>query len=175
MYSSELLPLPEGPVITAASPGFNENETSEITVMGPRGVGYCLLTFATSSMSFDQLRLAVCSYTSSSLSVGLAYAVMLAHVEEGALAERCQRGAIVPQCVETLAQAARTVRLDQYATAGPVYDFDERAASRLNNRYTAGHRFEQKHTFRLVIGRGHRQHIEPAQELKLSSRSTAPR
>ena len=39
MYSSELLPLPDGPVIAAACPGASENDTSASTVSGPRGVG----------------------------------------------------------------------------------------------------------------------------------------
>ena len=56
MYSSELLPLPEGPVMAAASPGFSENETSEITVSGPRGVAYCFVTFATTSPPWARSR-----------------------------------------------------------------------------------------------------------------------
>ena len=36
--SSELLPLPDGPVTTAASPGVSANVTSESTTRGPRGV-----------------------------------------------------------------------------------------------------------------------------------------
>ena len=44
MYSSELLPLPDGPVMAAASPGFSAKVASERTVSGPRGVAYCLLT-----------------------------------------------------------------------------------------------------------------------------------
>src|SRR6185503_6167018 len=44
MYRSELLPLPEGPVIAAASAGDSGKVTSDSTVNGPRGVGYCLLT-----------------------------------------------------------------------------------------------------------------------------------
>src|SRR5678815_704998 len=47
MYSSELFPLPEGPVMAAASPGDNVKLTSDNTVSGPRGVGYCLLTSET--------------------------------------------------------------------------------------------------------------------------------
>jgi hypothetical protein len=52
MYSSELLPLPEGPVIAAASPGDNEKDTPARTVNGPRGVGYDLETLETAS-TFD--------------------------------------------------------------------------------------------------------------------------
>src|SRR6185295_184669 len=44
MYKSELLPLPEGPVIAAASPGESVKLTPDSTVSGPRGVGYCLPT-----------------------------------------------------------------------------------------------------------------------------------
>ena len=40
-----LLPLPDGPMIAAASPGASESDTSDSTVSGPRGVGYSLLTF----------------------------------------------------------------------------------------------------------------------------------
>src|SRR5690348_5912351 len=44
IYRRELLPLPDGPVIAAASPGESVKLTSDSTVSGPRGVGYCLLT-----------------------------------------------------------------------------------------------------------------------------------
>jgi hypothetical protein len=47
MYSRVLLPLPDGPVIAAASPGARENVTSDNTRSGPRGVGYSLLTLET--------------------------------------------------------------------------------------------------------------------------------
>ena len=56
MYSSELLPLPDGPVIAAASPGAIENDTSDSTVSGPRGVSYCLLTFSTCSTVRRRMR-----------------------------------------------------------------------------------------------------------------------
>jgi hypothetical protein len=39
MYSSELLPLPDGPVMAAASPAASDSDTSDSTVSGPRGVG----------------------------------------------------------------------------------------------------------------------------------------
>src|SRR5687768_17984519 len=50
MWSSELLPLPDGPVMAAASPGANAKVTSDRTVSGPRGVGYDLPTLETLSM-----------------------------------------------------------------------------------------------------------------------------
>ncbi len=34
-------------MIAAASPGASENDTSDSTVNGPRGVGYCLLRLET--------------------------------------------------------------------------------------------------------------------------------
>jgi hypothetical protein len=36
-YSSELLPLPDGPMIAAASPGSSENDTSDRTASAPAG------------------------------------------------------------------------------------------------------------------------------------------
>ena len=42
-----LLPLPDGPMIAAASPGASDNDTSDSTASGPRGVGYSLLRWET--------------------------------------------------------------------------------------------------------------------------------
>ena len=44
MYSSVLLPLPDGPMIAAASPGANVSETSDSTDTSPCGDGYDLPT-----------------------------------------------------------------------------------------------------------------------------------
>ena len=41
------LAAPDGPMMAAASPGASENDTSDSTVSGPRGVGYCLVRFET--------------------------------------------------------------------------------------------------------------------------------
>jgi hypothetical protein len=49
MYSSVLLPVPEGPMIETASPLESENETSDKTRSGPLGVEYSLETFSTLS------------------------------------------------------------------------------------------------------------------------------
>ena len=40
--------------------------------------------------------------------------------------------------------------------------------TRLDHRDAVRHRFEQEHTFRLVVGRRHRQHIEALQKRELS-------
>ena len=50
MYSSVLLPTPDGPMMAAASPRFMESDTPASTVSGPRGVGYSLVTSEISSM-----------------------------------------------------------------------------------------------------------------------------
>src|SRR5438094_52902 len=46
-YRSELLPLPDGPITAAASPGASVNETPARTVNGPRAVGYALVRSVT--------------------------------------------------------------------------------------------------------------------------------
>ena len=51
MYRSVLLPLPEGPVMAAASPGTSDIETSESTATSPSGDGYDLPTLLTVSTS----------------------------------------------------------------------------------------------------------------------------
>src|SRR4051794_9834736 len=50
IYSSVLLPEPEGPMIAAESPRFSEKFTPERIARGPRGVAYSLVMFETSSM-----------------------------------------------------------------------------------------------------------------------------
>src|SRR5437667_10390868 len=49
MYSSVLLPLPEGPIMEAASPRLSESETPERIGMPPRGEGYSLMRLIASS------------------------------------------------------------------------------------------------------------------------------
>src|SRR5262245_3722793 len=49
-YSRELLPLPDGPVIAAASPFAIENVTSVSTSSDPRGVEYDLQTRSTTKV-----------------------------------------------------------------------------------------------------------------------------
>ena len=38
------MPLPDGPMIAAASPGLSDSDTSDNTASGPRGVGYSFVT-----------------------------------------------------------------------------------------------------------------------------------
>src|SRR5579859_5830698 len=49
IYSSVLLPLPEGPMMEMASPRLSERETPERIGRGPRGDGYCLVRLVASS------------------------------------------------------------------------------------------------------------------------------
>src|SRR5687768_5870589 len=52
MYSNELLPVPDGPMIETASPLLSKNETFDKTRSGPLGVGYSLETLSTLSTNF---------------------------------------------------------------------------------------------------------------------------
>src|SRR5712691_13461398 len=49
MYSSVLLPLPDGPMMETASPRRREREMPERIGIGPRGVAYSLVRFVASS------------------------------------------------------------------------------------------------------------------------------
>jgi hypothetical protein len=61
----------------------------------------------------------------------------------------------------------RIVGRDEQAAVGFVHNLNEGAATRLHDGHTGGHRLEQKHPFRLVVGGRHRQDIEVAQKCKL--------
>src|SRR5258708_13642283 len=56
MYSNELLPLPDGPMMAAASPGVSENVTPDSTGSGARAVGYSLLRSVTCSKTVQRGR-----------------------------------------------------------------------------------------------------------------------
>src|SRR5579859_5898090 len=53
IYSSVLLPLPDGPMMETASPGLSISETPERMRMGPCGDWYSLMRFVASSKSYD--------------------------------------------------------------------------------------------------------------------------
>ena len=158
MYRSELLPLPDGPVIAAASPGESVKLTSDSTVSGPRGVGYCLPTpetFNTADLHWRDE-----SPTRRPRSVEPPTARWCS--------ERARRRTRDPRASRTArdrttalcspsASASTSSGAHQQTAAGLLDDLGERAASWLNDRNTSSHRLEQEHPFRLVVGRGNGQ------------------
>src|SRR5882757_10340435 len=108
MYSSVLLPTPEGPMIAAASPRFMESDTPPSTVSGPRGVAYSLVTSEISSMDARVGDVAVdfdCPRRH------LSDAVVLTDSQRSAPPQLREPSAVFPQTVNPTCQAARIVQL----------------------------------------------------------------
>src|SRR5271157_5553812 len=98
--------------MATASPRFKESDTSESTVSGPRGVGYCLPRFAISSMGTvrgDGLVGNECPRGHLRGGEIRADALRAAAAQLGG-----QRG-IFPQAVDAIPQARRTAGLHQDA------------------------------------------------------------
>ena len=92
---------------------------------------------------------------------------MLAHALECSPAQGFGCRPVAPQCMQPVRKAVRIVRFDQKSTAGLLDDFDKGSTPRLHDRHTARHRFNQKQSFRLIVCRRHRQHIDALQKRQL--------
>src|SRR4051812_40300260 len=117
-YSRELFPAPEGPMMAAAAPGARENETSDRTVSGPRGVGYDFVRPETSSMRHPaQARNGILAPDASGGDhrlvdfeqpvARLANAVVRPDTGKGAIGERSAQRAILPDTVQTVGKSRR--------------------------------------------------------------------
>src|SRR2546428_6951223 len=98
MYSNELLPLPDGPMMAAASPGASENDTAESTASGPRAVAYALLRSVTCSKTIRRGRPRRRDQGTVDVEQSIRGApdvVMLPHAAEAALAEAFGQRAIL--------------------------------------------------------------------------------
>src|SRR5436190_8672617 len=114
MYSSVLLPDPEGPMMAAESPRLSARLTPERIARGPRGVAYSLLILETSSMDafgddpgvhIERARRHA------------GHAIMLAHPLGPAPAKLFGERAVLPQGEDSLGQRGRAIRLDQQPAA----------------------------------------------------------
>src|SRR5262245_11147370 len=167
MYSIELLPLPDGPVIAAASPGASENVTFDSTVSVPCGAGYCLLTPATLSTTCSG-RLRLESAVDVEQAVGrLCDVVVRANTIVCRGTETFGERWIRPRRIEPVRQRVGIIALAEQTAARLLDYLGERAAPRLDDRHPRRHRFEQEHAFRLVVRCRHRQHVEATHELQL--------
>src|SRR5882762_4897888 len=98
MYSNELLPLPDGPMMAAASPGDSENDTPESTASGPRAVAYSLLRSVTCSKTILRGRRRLRDQGTVEVEQPIGGApdvVVLPHAAEAALAEAFGQRAIL--------------------------------------------------------------------------------
>src|SRR5215213_4672801 len=102
-------------MIAAASPGASENDTSDSTASGPRGVGYSLLRCVTVSISrVPHLRPRQHRLVDVELQVGGARdAVVLAHAVEAAGPEGIALGPVAPELQEPVGQRLGIVGLHQ--------------------------------------------------------------
>ena len=64
-------------------------------------------------------------------------------------------------------QSVRVVGRDQHSAARSLDNFDKRSTPRLHHGDAAGHCFQEEHALGLIVGRGHREDIESAQEREL--------
>src|SRR5262245_35404574 len=148
--------------MAAASPGASVKVASDTTVSGPLGVGYRLVTLATSSM--------VACHAAINLEQavrGPLDGILGAYLGECALGQRVELGPIGPQLEQHVGEAVRVVRFDQHASTGPLHHFGEGATARLHDGNAARHGLQQEHSLRLAVGRRHRQQVEAAEEVDL--------
>src|SRR5260370_407751 len=134
MYSNELLPLPDGPMIAAASPGVSENVTPDSTGSGARGVGYSLMRSVTCSKTVRRGRRGPRDQGVVEIEQpirGALNAVVLPDAEEAALPEALRQAAVLMERMQGIRQRGRIVGRHQQAAAGVLDDFRERAAARL--------------------------------------------
>src|SRR5262245_9165362 len=159
-------------MIAAASPGSSENDTSDRTASAPAGPGYSLLRCETFSMRCESGGAAgTCRQRGTHLEKpigGVRDVVIRADALESALAERSRLPAVLPQLEQRVAERFWIVRMDQQAAASPLDDLGESAAARLHYRHAARHCLQQEHSFRLVVGRRHRQRVERLQKSELA-------
>src|SRR5579862_1254711 len=97
-------------MMAAAWPRSSVNEMPEKMERGPRGVGYSLARFETSSM-----RARCCDHTVhlEGLLGHAGRAVVLAHAGDAQAAEPLHQSRVFPQPVDALCEAGGIVRLDQ--------------------------------------------------------------
>src|SRR2546425_12104953 len=120
MYSSELLPLPDGPMMAAASPGDSENDTPESTASGPRAVAYSLLRSVTCSKTIPRGRRRPRDQGTVDVEQSIRGApnvVMLPHATEAALAEALGQRAILIQRVQAVRKRVRILGRHEQAAA----------------------------------------------------------
>ena len=92
----------------------------------------------------------------------------VAHAGKRLLPEGGRLIAVLPELEETVGQRVDVIDRHQHPAACLLHHFGERATSRLYHRHTAGHRFEQKHAFGLVVRRRHRQHVETTKKAQFA-------
>src|SRR5438552_2220098 len=100
------MPLPDGPMIAAASPGDSENDTSDSTASGPRAVGYSLLRLVTCSKTVPRrrwLRDQGIVHLEQAIG-GSLNTVVLPHAAEAALAEAVGERGILIERVQAFGQ-----------------------------------------------------------------------
>src|SRR5262245_37827861 len=182
MYSSELFPLPDGPVTAATSPAERENDTSDNTFSGPREVEYSFerrSTVSTGCGAANERRFLLMNasafcfrrhrFVHIQQSIGRPLnAVVQADADRAALAEAARQRPIVPELEQRVGQRFRILGLDEQAAAGFLDDLRERASPRLHDRHAAGEGLEQEDALRLVVRRRHRHHVEALQERQLA-------
>src|ERR1035438_9794546 len=165
IYSSVLLPAPEGPMMAADSPRRRVSEMPASTVRGPRGDGYCLAMFAISSIGirggdgledFERARRHACN------------AVMLTDAARAHAPQSSGELRGLPQAVDAVRQTARVAGFHQHSASRLFQNLRKRAPPGLRDGHAGGHGLQKENPLGLVVVAGHAQNIEAAQELDLS-------
>src|SRR5215475_5972655 len=118
-------------MIAAASPRLSERFTPERIARGPRGVAYCLVMFAASSMNACADHAGINVERTGGHSRN---AVVLAHALGTAPAQFLDQRAVPPERQDSIRQGQCAAGLNQDAAAGRTYDFRERPVAWLHHR-----------------------------------------
>src|SRR5262245_50486319 len=107
-------------MIAAASPRLSERLTPERIASGPRGVAYCLVIFAASSMD---ARVEDTGVNMERTGRHPRHAVVLAHAFGAAPAQFLEPRAILPERQDSFGERRCAAGVDQEAAARPSHNF----------------------------------------------------